>query len=63
MIYAVMRRDETDEAIIKRHDREARGAIAERKPIEARALTRLREIVKEIRNAGRAIEASRRTFT
>ena len=49
MINAVMRSDETDEAVIKRYDREARGATAERKPIEARALTRLREIIKEIR--------------
>lgn len=48
-INAVMRVDETDEAIIKRLDREGRGAAAERKPIEARALARLKAIVKEFR--------------
>ena len=49
MIDAVMRTEEIDDAVIRRHDKEARGATAERRPIEARALTRLREIVKEIR--------------
>lgn len=49
MIDAVMRVDETDEAIIRRLDREGRGAVAERKPIEARALARLKAIVKEFR--------------
>ena len=46
---AVLRPGETDEALIKRLDREARGAVAERKPIEARALTRLHEMIKELR--------------
>jgi hypothetical protein len=49
MINAVMRADEVDEAIIRRFDKEARGASAERRPIEARALTRLKDIIKELR--------------
>ena len=49
MIDAVMRTDEPDEAMIQRLDREGRGAAAERKPIEARALTRLKAIVKDFR--------------
>jgi hypothetical protein len=49
MINAVMRIDETDEAVIKRLDKEVRGATAERKPIEARALVRLKDIIKELK--------------